>query len=185
MAIKVNDDKKKDDKRRTSVKLPDKVIELIDEIALERYDTRAYFLRAAMRNFLDRIIEIAHDVMLENTEIDANHDFQYVRYYTRINEELDGMLEKYSWAMERGATTGIGIALSVKEDEDITLFCNYCKKIRNVQRFARYAALYELDRIQTVDGYLNELYDFLEAKKFDIDSFKEELKRIGTIQKKK
>lgn len=185
MAIKVNDYRKKDDKKRTSVKLPDKVIELIDEIALERYETRTYFLRTAMRNFLDRIIEIAHDVMLENTEIDANHDFQYVRYYTRINEELDFLLEKYSWAMERGATTGVGVILSMKEDEDITLFCNHCKKIRNVQRFARYAALYELDRIQTVDGYLNELYDFLEAKRFDIESFKEELKRIGAVQKKK
>ena len=184
MAIKVNNEEKQDRRKKTSVKIPDKVIKLIDEIAIGRYDTRADFMRAALRNFLDKIVETANDVMLENMAIDANHDFQYVRYYTRINEELDVMLEKYSWATEsRETTTRLGIYLSKKDREDINLFCTGCKKIKTIQMFARYAALYELDRIQTVDGYLNELYDFLEAKRFDIESFKKELERLGSLEK--
>lgn len=181
MAIK---SEKKVKKIHRSVHLADWITTMVDDVAIEKYGKRSDFMTSAMRNLLDTMITISHNVLLENLEIEAGYDFQLVRYYTRVNEEFDRLLDKYPKPKEKEENTSFSIYLTEEEDEWVRLFCKGNKRLKNIQRFARYAAFFELDHILTIEGYLIDLQEFLEKKKFDIESFNKELKRLDAESKK-
>ena len=147
-------------KREPTVKkvfnLPDRMVEKIDVFAIGEYASRSDFLTCAIRNLLRDIQRRSREYELRLLKTNKSDIDVVMRSYDKAIEHLVKIQKKYISYDSEGMTP-ITIYLTSKQIRYVDQYVGRQLPLKTLQDFARVAAIWELEEMDRIIQYDEEL----------------------------